>query len=210
MEEDRILLKLSENLARESGKDQEVLLYSLRLIKSSIMGYLLLIIVSGIFGVWEYALTAGVTASIFRVFSGGAHSTAPSRCSIIGVIIFTLFGLTAGFLPPYFLSDNILYLILLTAAISVVIFYQHAPADTPSKPINSQAQKAYLRAITFGLTAAWTAAALLLRKMVPSSLIFASATGLLWQAFTTIPVGYSTVGSMDRLLKILMERRDKG
>ena len=211
MDNDKLTVRLSQVLAQESGQDQEVLLYSLTLLKSSLMGYGLLFLVSFIFGVWQYALVAAVTASLFRVFSGGAHASTPRNCSIIGLTLFTIFGLIADSIPPIvdrmFLTGPILVLVVL----GFVVFYLYVPADTPGKPINSYAQKKYLRGISFSLLVVWSGAVFYgVRTFVGYPLdnyVVATLLGLSWQVFTLTPLGYSFNESLDTFLKFLLERR---
>jgi len=205
-----LTVRISEFLAEESGKDQEVLLYSLTLVKSALMGYGLLFLVSYIFGVWQYTLIAAVTASIFRVISGGAHASSPMRCSIIGILLFTSFGWMAEMVGDIN-RLVVVSLVLILASVSFLIFYRYAPADTPSKPINSHAQRKYLRVISFSLLVLWTSTALYSTYSFSGypyvNYLLAGMLGLAWQVFTLTPLGYTTSHALDTHLKSIMERR---
>jgi len=214
MEKDRILLKMAKTLAHESGKDEEVLLFALRLVKTSVMGYTLLFIVSWIFGVWQYAFAAGITAALFRVFAGGAHASAPIRCSIIGAVVFTSIGLAVN---GFYSGMSIYQFAVLLAAVflvSLYMFYLYVPADTPGKPITSKVQRAYLRVISFSLLVMWSAAVCYVfvnsRALFVEKLVVASVGGLCWQAFTLTPPGYFTFERFDVFLKLIMERGLEG
>lgn len=201
--------KISYKLAHESGQDQEILLYSLNLIKSSLMGYSLLFLTSYIFGVWRYALTAAVTASVFRIFSGGAHATSAIRCSIIGLTVFTGFGAFAGKIVDKGRLQAFLVYLLILLLFSFITLYRYAPADTPSKPINSQAQKKTLRLTSFILLASYSVLVLYVSRTSAGNLyinyIAASSLGLGWQMFTLTPWGYSFNHAFDSSLKNLMK-----
>jgi len=214
MEKDRILSKVAETLARESGKDEEVLLFALRLVKTSVMSYALLLLISSILGIWQYALVAAITTSVFRVFSGGAHASAPIRCSIIGAVVFTSIGLAVNGLYPGMSFYQFVVLIAAVFLASLYIFYLYVPADTPGKPITSKVQRAYLRVISFSLLVIWSAAVCYVfvntRALFVEKLIVAGVGGLCWQAFTLTPPGYFTFERFDVFLKLIMERRLEG
>ncbi|NLO89943.1 MAG: accessory gene regulator B family protein [Clostridia bacterium] len=207
MEKKGILSKLARFLAHETGKDQEVLLYALLLVKTSILSYTLLFLFSWVLGVWQWAFAAALTAAIFRVFSGGAHASHPIRCSIIGATVFTTVGaLVATFYIPV---GNYQFgmILLVVFVISSVIFYIYVPADTPGKPITSQVQRTYLRIISYSLLVVWSAAVYFLfisaRDVFAESLIIASLGGLCWQVFTLTPPGYLVFDRFDTFLKLL-------
>jgi len=207
MEKDSILPKLARFLASETGKDEEVLLYAMLLVKTTVLSYVLLLLVSWVLGVWQWALAAAVTASVFRVFSGGAHASDPVRCSIIGTTVFTAVGAAA--VVYYIPMGNYQFGMLLLAVfvISSIIFYIYVPADTPGKPITSQVQRTYLRIISYSLLVVWSAAVYFLfisaRDVFAESLIIASLGGLCWQVFTLTPPGYLVFDRFDTFLKLL-------
>lgn len=205
MDNDTLICKISNWLARESGKDQEVLAYSLTLIKSFISGYGFLFLVSFIFGLWSFALTAAVTASIFRVFTGGAHATTPANCTIIGVFLFTGFGALAD--NAAFAAEGYFFNLLLVGLffLSFIVFYRYVPADTPGKPITSQAQKKYLRTISFSLLGLYCVSVYFFVITFSGypyvNYLVASLLGFSWQVFTLTPLGYSLYHAGDTLLK---------
>lgn len=213
MTREKLTFRIAEVLAEESGRDQEILLYSLTLVKSSLMGYGSLFLVSYVLGVWKYALIGAITASCFRIFSGGAHATAPLRCSIIGIVIFTGVGFAASIFSGGIGRTGILCLIPLLAATAFYIIFRYAPADTPGKPIESRAQKKSLRTISLLLLGTWTFVMMICALRVSSPGIInylgASMLGLSWQVFSLTPQGYSTSHWFDHLLKSITERRRK-
>jgi accessory gene regulator B len=206
MDNDTLIGRISNWLARESGQDQEVLLYGLTLVKSFFLGYGFLLLVSFIFGVWSFSLTAAVTASVFRVFSGGAHASSPIRCTIIGVVLFTGFGALAGSVT--YTAEVYPFITLTFTAIfllSFIVFYRYAPADTPGKPISSQAQKKYLRTISFSLFGLYCVSVFLFVNSFSGypymNYLTASMLGFFWQVFTLTPLGYSLYHAADSFLK---------
>lgn len=202
--------KIGHYLAVESGKNEEVILFGLKLFTSLILGYALLILISVKLGVFYEAITAGLTVSIFRAFSGGAHATSQLRCSIIGLLIL----IPMSFFVKYYyfpVSMFLSYLLSVITIIGILIIYIYAPADTPSKPITSQTQKKYLRRISFILLFVWSIISFLLVFYVErpevNRLIVSSCFGMIWQIISITPAGYRFVHILDNSLKIIMERR---
>ncbi|WP_238134169.1 accessory gene regulator ArgB-like protein [Calderihabitans maritimus] len=194
-------------IAKETGRDEDVVLFGLRLFLTSFSGYVALILFAAFWGIFHYALAAAVTVSLFRVFSGGAHATSPLRCNLIGLSVFLTLGFLVKLLPQ---APGPLW----TATISLVgifVIYKYVPAETPGKPISSKVQRKYLRIISFILLIAWgmgcTLALWQPTKFVTPDIILSSSLGMMWQLLTLTPIGYRIVGGMDSLLKYLTERR---
>ncbi len=203
---DQLLTRVAAFLARETGRDADVLLFGLRLFWTSFSGYATLIAVGALLGILPHALIAGVTAAVLRVFSGGAHASSPGRCNLIGVTVFVALGLVVKFhgtlaaLALKFLFPGL-------ALIGLAIAYKYVPADTPGKPITSRVQKRYLRAVTFSLLLLWGVGGLLwvlgpLAGIFSPEVVLSMSLGLAWQLFTLTPLGYRVVEGVDSLLKI--------
>ncbi|ATW27325.1 hypothetical protein DCMF_23525 [Candidatus Formimonas warabiya] len=202
--------KISHYLATESGKDEEVILFGFKLFTSFILGYLVLIVLAVKLGIFYETITAGLTVSFFRTFSGGAHASSQWRCNLIGLLIL----IPIGFFVKYdYLAVNpfLGYLLLLTTILGIWSTYIYAPADTPGKPVTSQVQKKYLRRISFTLLFVWSILCIFLvlyeKNLLINRLIFASCLGMVWQIFSITPIGYLFVHFLDSLLKIITERR---
>lgn len=204
-----LLDKLSYRLAKESGRDEEVILFGLRLFVASAAGYAALIIIASLLGVLSYALTAAVTASVFRVFSGGAHAFSPVRCSLMGIIIFSALGFLAKSHPD--ISSTLLAsTFVVISACGLYIIYRYVPAETPGKPISSSMQRRYLRTTSFSLLIIWSIAGawLLNSPVIDSRILLSSCAGLAWQLLSLTPFGFKVVGGIDTTLKYFMERRE--
>lgn len=202
--------KISHLIAAEAGKDQEVLLFGLRLFTSFVLGYLLLIVISAPFqAIWQ-TLTAALTVSCFRVLSGGAHASSQVRCSLIGVLVLVPAGVIAKNFNAV-LNDYIPTILVIIFVLGLIIVYYYVPADTPGKPITSQVQKKYLRRLSFTLLLAWLIGVYFCyvhSTGLVEGLVVASLFGMCWQLFSLTPAGYAVVKLLDRTLKIFTwERR---
>ncbi|WP_202709419.1 accessory gene regulator ArgB-like protein [Sporosalibacterium faouarense] len=165
--------------------------YSLRLVISTIIGYLLALVCAYFLGTFSYVLTIMITISIYRSFSGGAHCSSMINCAVYGMIIINLLGLLVSktILPN---QGIILVLCFLAFLFAIWTINKYAPADTPGKPIESKVKKVKLRkrsfliiCIWYGSTIAWH---FIFKEM--HQIIYISAIGIIWQSFTLTPIGY--------------------
>lgn len=200
--------RIAQFIARESGKDEEVILFGLRLFLTSAFGYGFLIVISALLGILQYSLAAAITVSVLRIFSGGAHASSQFRCNLIGIIIYVLLGFVAK-IAVFTFSPILLYIVSAIFLLGVCITFIYVPADTPGKPISSKMQRTYLRAISFMILFAWFM--LLISaykyKFMTTDLILSSSLGILWQLASLTPPGYKIVGIADSFLKTILERR---
>ncbi len=179
-------LKLSEDKL-------EIVTFGYRLFIYSILGYSFIVLVALLFGTLGATLTAAITSSVFRIFSGGAHASSQKRCTIIGAIIFNLIGLTATI---YYNSIS-LYLINLlswiTAIVALITFILYAPADTPGKPITTKVQRDKLKKISIVLLAIWIVLSKFVFKGETNTYklyLLSSTLGLAWQSVNLWPSTY--------------------
>lgn len=186
--------------------DTDVLRYSLAVYSTTVIGYAAIILAAWPFGVVGLALISVVTASLFRIFSGGAHASVSRNCILGGAVIFTLLGILAKHLDASF---SVLLLTTISAAIFAgMSVYKYAPADTPGKPITTKQQKSKLRRYSFIYLACWFMVAVLSFAgifNIKGEYLFASALGILWQGFSLTPSGYCVVGVIDKLWKKISE-----
>ncbi|MDS1030259.1 accessory gene regulator B family protein [Bacillota bacterium LX-D] len=205
------LEKLSNYLAEESGRDQEVILYGLQILSSVLMGYVFLIIISWALGIFVPVITAALTSSIFRAFSGGAHASSKLRCSIIGLLILIPIGFCAKY-TYVAIYPLINYIVLFVVLCGIYVIYKYVPADTPQKPINSTLQKKVLKTVSMVLFMIWIIVCFLLSNKTNNPfvalLVYASTLGMFWQLVSVTPWGYKFVDNIDHILQLSKERRD--
>lgn len=135
-------------------KDDQIFLYSMKVIATNTFGFLTLALVSFFLGVFETTMVAYVAASTLRIFSGGYHADNPIKCATLGIITFCSAGLIAehfGVSLTYSQLVQILFFVLLFSAGSIYLF---APTETPNKPIKSS-QTAYLKRFSIIVWGIW-------------------------------------------------------
>jgi len=206
---EKTLKEFTNFISTETEKDQEVLLFGLRLLLSYIIGFLLLTIISYLLGIHFYTLTAAVTASILRVFSGGTHASSQTRCCLLGIIIFIPMGFIAKLFSP---GEQFLVLLVIGIIIyGLVIINKYAPAATPGKPISSQIQRDVLRRNSFIVLILWGIICLMglvfNDNLLLSALLFPTALGMFWQLSSLTPFGYALIKNVDSCLNIIFPKK---
>lgn len=183
--------------------DVAVVNYSLTIYSTTIVGYLAIIAVAWPLGVLKTALVSAITASLLRVFSGGAHAANPRNCILGGAVIFNVLGLLVKYLTPTSAVSVWLFSIGVLAFTSWSV-YMYAPADTPGKPINTKKQRNRLRRYSFIFLVGWSGILFLTLLGVihiNTEFLNASALGTLWQGFSLIPSGYNLIHWIDEILE---------
>lgn len=191
--------RLADTLRKEIGLAEdyiEVAIFGYRLFAYSLIGYILIGLVAYLLGTMGTTLVAAVTASIFRIFSGGAHASSQKRCVIVGTVVFNVIGLfsTAYYrvIPMYLLN----YFFAVTAVTALTIFIIYAPADTPGKPISARVQKNRLKGISVILLGFWIIFCNFIFKgetNIYKPYFLSSTLGLLWQSITLLPITYRCI-----------------
>lgn len=182
--------------------DTDVLRYSLAVYSTTIFGYAAIVLAAWPFGVVDLALVSVVTASLFRIFSGGAHASTSRNCILGGMVVFTLLGILTKHLEASF--SLLLITTICAALFAVWSVYKYAPADTPGKPITTKQKKCKLRRHSFMYLVGWSIASFLyITGDLNGKYLLASALGIIWQGFSLTPSGYRMVGFIDTLWKKL-------
>lgn len=181
---DIILEEIASNIAEESGKDKEIILYGLTILINTVFGYLLLILTAYFFGWTSIALAAAISASAFRIFTGGLHAKTNVRCVVNGALIFNLIAFISLIMARLISLSNLKFAILLFGIIAFVTILFLAPVDVPEKPIDSKLQKKILKSLALILCLVWTFLAFNNAGYFSKEVIIASIFGLLWQMLT--------------------------
>ncbi|MGI6143130.1 MAG: accessory gene regulator ArgB-like protein [bacterium] len=179
-------------------QQREVIEYGLVIALSTLAGLGLLILVAAALGLLFPTLLVLLAAGSLRLSAGGAHCSAPWRCNLLGVLVFPALGYTVSVLSAYKTPAILVYVILsLTIAVGTV-FWQ-APVLTANKPLSAlRRQRLCLRARATVLGVSALALFFLSRGFDQAAI--GLATGLLWQGFTLLPLGWQVIGSFDQLL----------
>lgn len=201
----KILILYKNHLGIDS-RQEAILRYSLKLLISSIEGYILALFIAWSLDLFSYVLIVMITVSTLRVFSGGAHCSSAINCIIYGAITMNVLGGLGKIMEfPKIVEVLLISLVFLYSLWAVK---KYAPADTPGKPISTKLQKDKLRKRSIFIVCIWAVLLLGLTfsyKGQVRVLTYASSIGILWQSFTLTNMGYKLCHVLDKLIsKILM------
>ncbi|MBM7623128.1 accessory gene regulator ArgB-like protein [Sporohalobacter salinus] len=172
-----------------STEEKEVLMYGATVLLSTLGAYLVLIVVSSLFNVTFLTVTAAVTASLLRIFSGGVHSSEFKYCVLSGTIVFITMGLIANNFG--YKIENINMLVLIVLVIGSFIIYFYAPAEIKEKPITSHKKKARFKIYSFIVFSVLLVFYYIINlKTNNDQFVLAGLLGALWQLFTLTPLAY--------------------
>ncbi len=179
------------------SKDKlEVITFGYRLFAYSVIGYMLIVVLSLALETLKPTLTAALTASGFRVFSGGVHASSQKKCVIIGAIIFNLLGLITTVFSGYISWVLLKWIAIIVFLITLTTFILYAPADTPGKPITAKVKVNKLKKLSIGLLITWSILIYFAFKgaiNIDAQYILASTLGLAWQGVSLWPITYKWI-----------------
>lgn len=196
--------KFAAYLAQELNSDQRKELrmaYGLEILLGEIIKLIVVILFSWILGILPEVLAITVSAGILRLASGGEHCSEYYRCLIGGTAWFLFLGWGVHSLNKL-LGQLIINIIAgLVFFISAIIILKYAPGETENKPINSEADRtkfkkwSVLIMIIYGFIIT-----LFINLEVLNIFVFPIAAGIIAQALTVSPMGYSFVHFVDKVL----------
>lgn len=207
--------KLTNNISNEISKElnldddnREIVTYGLFSLVQIVISILLVIIFGWLFNVMIEALIVCFTGSTLRKYSGGAHASKPSTCTVIGTIVCIGQALIFKFLAKNIINlDLVLFLGLITFAWSYYIIYKLAPVDNPAKPIRTKEKKARMKkrsvfVLSIYIIIVLTNFAIYFffkdnKYLIYSMCIFG---GVAWQIFTLTSAGHNTIHKTDTFL----------
>lgn len=192
-------LKEKLNLTSE---EEEVALYGMQTITYFVTGFLSITVVGYLLGCLWTTLTVAVTAFVLRVFSGGAHSSSPLTCNLLGMVIVPLLGKTAAAAAPFLNPISLSSVVVFGSVPSLLINRRLAPVDSPAKPIANSEKRRKLRLLSSLAVLLLTAAQLTLSfyGQIPS-IILAVSLGLWWQTFSLTGAAHRFAAFIDDLKK---------
>lgn len=149
-------------------------------------------------GLLTVTLASAAVGGSYRVLTGGAHYTAPWRCSSASALTYLLLAAAASWLSRLPWRAETLALVGIAAlALALWVVTVYAPTDTKAYRL-SEAKKARLRRLSCGAlglgAAAWTAA--LLMGVSPVWLLV-TVLSCTWQMITVTPAGFRMVHAVD-------------
>lgn len=184
------LNEVSNNLTNIITRDlnfdedkKEIITYAIETSLLAILGALLLILFSLIVGALKAALISAVFGVLLRRFSGGAHFDSPTKCLVIGAIIYSALGVLGQKLVELNLEIN--YILWISLAIALGIVWILAPVDSENKPIHSKKLRRNLR----GLSVSVVLISFVISIVSSNSLLNISMSlGVLYQSLTLLPI----------------------
>ena len=193
----------AEYLQKQLGLTQdetEVILYGLQVIIYSLMDILTICLMGWLLGCFWTTLAVALTAGSLRLLSGGAHSSSPLICNIVGMVMAPLLAKIAEFAAVQMNHSVLLCVVLLGAACSLLTFYLLAPVDSPAKPITTDQERRKFNRLSVILAALITLGQITLLILGNSpAVVLAVSFGTWWQAFTLTKAGHRFTSIADHL-----------
>lgn len=210
---EKLANKISVKIAYELGLDndrKEVIAYGTFTLLQTIFSIGLVIIFGLLFHVLIEAIILSFSTSILRKYSGGAHASSSSTCTIAGTIICICQALLiADIMAP---SINFMWVFILFLLIFIwafIMVFMLAPVDSPAKPIRKKERRNRMKKISLLILIIYFIINILIcvlyikfgdkRFLVYSICLYG---GVLWQVFTLTKPGHSVLGAIDYLFNL--------
>ncbi|AFL99239.1 protein possibly involved in post-translational modification of quorum-sensing peptides [Desulfitobacterium dehalogenans ATCC 51507] len=177
---------LTDIITRDLDFDEdkkEIIAYAIETSLLAILGTLLLILFALIVGALKAALISAVSGVLLRRFSGGAHFDSPTKCLVIGAIIYSALGVLGQKLAEFNLVSD--YMLWISLAIALGIVWILAPVDSENKPIHSKKLKRNLRGLSIGVVLITFVISILSSN---SLLSISMSLGVFYQSLTLLPI----------------------
>ncbi|WP_010234103.1 accessory gene regulator ArgB-like protein [Clostridium arbusti] len=210
--------RLSKNIVAniyntsEMDKDErEIIEYGALILILKLIGVLMVVIFSLIFGVLLEALVFYFTTCTLRKYSGGVHSDSPTRCIAIGTL--------SAIICPIFINEVYIYsrfsLVIFITLTSLLFCYytifKLAPVDSPAKPILSMEFRKELKwksVLTMSIMSIMSIVLIALyinyKYLILLKLSQCICLALLWQCFTLTTAGHIIMSKVDSILKYII------
>jgi accessory gene regulator B len=205
---------IAEKIGNKLGFDEErksVLAYGAFGIMQVSFSIMLIILAGVIFDVLLEAMIISFTAVILRKYCGGAHSSSPTGCIVIGTVVTTLLAVAVNRLLPmtgtYFMTAYAAACMIF----SIAAIHTYAPVDNPNKPIRNEERRKRLKkgGIVLALIISSASIILLALNIFLDSIIkwarpvsLAVCTGMAWQSFTLLKSGSWLISRLDAFVSI--------
>ncbi len=178
--------------------ETEVILYGMRVIVYSLAGILTICIMGWLLGCFWTTVTVALTSGSLRLLSGGAHSSSPVICNLLGMIVAPLLAKTAEFAAVQISQPLLFFIVIIGALFSLVCFYLLAPVDSAAKPITSEEERRKFKYLSLTLAFLLFVGQITLIFFEQSpALILAVSLGTWWQAFTLTWPGHRFAAWID-------------
>jgi len=183
-----VYLKEKLNLTPD---EEEVALYGLQILIYTLIGLLTICLGGWLLGCFWTTLAVCLTAAGLRLFTGGAHSSSPLICTLLGMVMIPLLGKIAAVTAPLFTSLSLFLIVAPGFILSLIIIWRLAPVDSPAKPITSIEHRKKLHFLSIAAVLLLTVGqSFLLIKGQALTVVLALSLGLWWQAFALTKAGH--------------------
>ena len=181
---------------------EEIALFGLQTFLYPIVNVSLVCLSAWLLGCLWGTVAAVMVVMVLRLFSHGAHSSAPLTCVLTSVVIFPALGKMAAVAAPHLTVQGLLLIIAAGFVPCSMLFWRLAPVDSPAKPISSGVERQRLRLYTL-ITACCILALQIFILITFKSLAAALALslGVWWQAVSLTRSGHRLAALLDNILQ---------
>lgn len=181
--------------------ETEVILYGLQIVMYSLAGILTICLMGWLLRCFWTTLAVALAAGSLRLLSGGAHSSSPLICNLLGMVMVPLLAIIAEFTAVQMPHLVLLIVVFTGAFLSMLTFYLLAPVDSPAKPITTDQERRKFNRLSVALAALISLGQITLIVLGHShALVLAVSLGTWWQAFTLTRAGHRFASMIDHLL----------
>lgn len=219
---EKLANKISAKVAYELGLDndrKEIIAYGTFALLQTIISIGLVIIFGLFFHVLTEAIVLSFSTSLLRKYSGGAHASSSSTCTIAGTIIC----IAQALLIAYVLAPNMNFMWVFTLNLLIfmwafIMVFRLAPVDSPAKPIRKKEKRDRMKKMSLLMLVIYFSItiiiyALYFRFGVKRLLVYTICLygGVLWQIFTLTKPGHLVLGAIDYLfsLKHILKKEEE-
>jgi len=175
--------------------------FGLELLFGDIIKLVIILTLAQLLGIILEVLIIMTVAAVLRLASGGEHCSAYYRCLVGGMICFLSLGWGVHILIPLLSRQMITMIALFTFLLVEFILWKYAPGDTENKPITEPADIKRFKKWSLLIGFIYLAIMMICADFDnTSAFVLPLAVGMLEQAFTVTPWGYSFMHFADRVL----------
>lgn len=204
--------KRSKDVLHIDEDKEQVVTYGAIMVLHSLISIFMVTVFGILFGVFYEALLFSVVVSRVRKYSGGVHSSSPSRCILVGT---TSSIVSALVINKFFCKLNIVIVLILSIICLVVSFsiiFRKAPVDSIKKPITNIEIKKKFKKDSIIVILAFSVLVLILfvlyinySKGYYIKAIECISFAIIWQSITLTELGIRAHNKVDCFLKYIME-----
>lgn len=178
-------LNFIKNNTSTSEEDLEKIFYGIQVILLGISKDIILLTTSYLLGILPYTIFAFIVFAILRTFASGVHANSTLQCILSDYILFLGNVYLSLNLSLNTISKSIIF------AISFILIFLYAPADTEERPLVSKKLRRNLKIKSILVVIVFYIAILLINSIVYSNLI---TFAILEESLVITPIAYKLFG----------------